>query len=410
MIRTAIVGVSGYGRWHLMMAIDQTLLGRLQLVGATIINPESEVFVCQRLRQLGVPIFATYEEMIRQLAGRIDLCLLPTGIQYHAPMTIAALRAGANVVVEKPLAATLQDIDAIRAEEQRTGRWVAVGFQDLYVPETHAIKRDLLGGRIGQLQRITAVGQWPRSHNYYQRNNWAGRVRVDDAWVLDSPVNNALAHYLNLCLFWAGTAETEAAQLATIQAGLYRAQAIDSFDTISLRLGTTTGVLIDFHGTHSGTKNAPPEITLQGSEGRIQWVYDRHYTIRRPGRTPEFHRLLEFLGARMAVGDAAVRKCTEPATFVCSTTLARTHTQVINLLHEHFPIIDVPADALEQVTEGNEPFTRIKGIDAAIDQAVTTGHLLGRGEYSWAVTPEIKVARDYERFDRLFPAAGTPAP
>jgi predicted dehydrogenase len=409
MIRTAIVGVSGYGRWHLMMAIDQTLLGRVKLVGATIINPESEVFVCQRLRQLGVPIFATYDEMIRQLDGQLDLCLLPTGIQYHAPMTIAALRAGANVVVEKPLAATLQDIDAIRAEEKRTGRWVAVGFQDLYVPETHAIKRDLLAGKIGQLRRITAVGQWPRSHNYYQRNNWAGRLRVGDAWVLDSPVNNALAHYLNLCLFWAGTSLEGAAQLTTIQAALYRAQAIESFDTLSLRLGTANGVVIDFHGTHSGAKNAPPEITLQGTGGQVHWVYDRHYTIRRPGHAPEFQRLLEFLGARMAVGEAAARKCREPDTFVCTTQVARTHTQVINLLHERFPIIDVPASALEHVNEANEPFTRIKGIDAAIDQAVGSGNLIGGSEYSWAVIPEIKVAHDYERFDRLFPAAGARA-
>lgn len=407
MIRTAIVGVSGYGRWHLMMAIDQTLLGRLKLVGATIINPESEVFVCQRLRQLGVPIFASFEQMIQQLAGQVDLCLLPTGIQYHAPMTIAALRAGANVVVEKPLAATLQDIDAIRAEEKRTGRWVAVGFQDLYVPETHAIKRDLLAGRIGELRRITAVGQWPRSHGYYQRNNWAGRVRVDGAWVFDSPVNNALAHYLNLCLFWAGTTAEGSAQLVTVQAGLYRAQQIESFDTISLRLGTANGVIIDFHGTHSGTKNAPPEIVLHGTGGNVHWVYDRHYTTRRPGRAPEFQRLLEFLGARMAVGDAAVRKCTQPDTFVCSTALARTHTQVINLLHERFPIITVPGDALELVTEANESFTRIKGIDAAIDQAVVSASLIGPSEYSWAAIPEISVARDYERFDRLFPATAT---
>jgi predicted dehydrogenase len=371
-------------------------------VGATIINPESEVFICQRLRQLGVPIFASFDEMIGRLAGKLDLCLIPTGIQSHAPMTIAALRAGANVVVEKPLAATLQDIDSIRAEEKRTGRWVAVGFQDLYVPETHTIKRELLAGKIGQLQRIVAVGQWPRSHHYYTRNNWAGRVQIGHDWVLDSPVNNALAHYLNLCLFWAGTAPEAAAQLATIQAGLYRAQKIESFDTLSLRLGTATGVVIDFHGTHSGTKNAPPEISLYGSEGRIHWVYDRQYTITRPGHAPETHRLLEFLGARMAVGEAAVRKCTEPGTFVCSAALARTHTQVINLLHEKFPIVGVPSTALENATDADERFTRIKGVDAAIERAVTTGSLLGGPQTPWAVTPEIVGARNYERFDRPF--------
>ena len=42
MIRAALVGVSGYGRWHLLMAMEQMLLGRLQLVGATVINGKEQ--------------------------------------------------------------------------------------------------------------------------------------------------------------------------------------------------------------------------------------------------------------------------------------------------------------------------------------------------------------------------------
>ena len=59
-------------------------------------------------------------------------------------------------------------------------------------------------------RRITVRAQWPRGASYYARNNWAGRLRVGSAWVLDSPVNNAFAHFLMLALFWAGDTPTAA--------------------------------------------------------------------------------------------------------------------------------------------------------------------------------------------------------
>ncbi|WP_438482230.1 Gfo/Idh/MocA family protein [Oleiharenicola lentus] len=409
MIRTAIVGISGYGRWHLMMAIDQMLVGRLKLVGATVINPESEAFVCHRLRELGVPIFATFEEMIATLHGKLDLCLIPTGIHHHAPMTIAALGAGANVLVEKPLAATLQQANAIHAEEARTGRWVAVGFQDLYVEETHVIKRALLDKKIGTVQRITVVGQWPRGHSYYRRNNWAGRLHVDGAWILDSPANNALAHYLNLGLFWAGSAPNESAEIVAAQAGLYRAQAIESFDTFSFRLVARSGIEVIFHGTHSGARNGPPEITIQGSHGKIHWIYDRHYTVTTAAGATQ-HRLFEFLGARMFVGEAVVKKCTQPDTFVCSTALARAHTRAINLLHGTFPIVDVPAEFLETISEAGETFTRIKGVDTAISTAIERGSLLDASCAPWAVTSAMKDVEDYQVFEGCWPDSETNSP
>ena len=385
MIRAAIVGVSGYGRWHLLMAMDQMLLGELRLVGATIINPEGEAFICRRLRALGVPIYGAFEEMIAVLSGNLDLCFIPTGIHHHARMTLMALRAGANVLVEKPLAATLQDVAAIRAEETRSGRWVAVGFQDLYTPETHEIKQRLLNGDIGRPLRVTVRGQWPRGHRYYQRNNWAGRLRTDDAWILDSPVNNALAHYLAIALFWAGETPDSTAVIATIEAGLYRAQRIESFDTASFRLTTRTGIQLDFHGTHSGERNLSPEIVVHGTEGTLQWVYDQDFCFIRRDGTQERHGLQEFLAVRLLVGERVVQKCSDRGVWVCTTETARAHTQVINLLHQQFPIHDIPESELETVNEAGDVFTRVRGLDAAIDTALTNGTLLTGASAPWAV-------------------------
>src|SRR5690606_38595299 len=102
--RVALIGISGYGRIHLQLARECRARGEVAIVAATVINAEEEAENIAELRAHGCTIYSDYEEMLREQRGRIDLCLIPTGIHWHARMTISALRAGANVLVEKPLA------------------------------------------------------------------------------------------------------------------------------------------------------------------------------------------------------------------------------------------------------------------------------------------------------------------
>src|SRR5262245_48607252 len=164
----AIIGISSYARHHLLIALEQMLRGRLQLVAATVVNQAEEAFFCRRLRELGCEIYADADDMWTQCNGRIDLCFVPTGIHLHAPMTIRALQAGASVLVEKPLATSIADANAIMRLEQESGRFVAVGFQDLYADSTWAIKQHLLDGVIGRVKSVVFAGLWPRPVAYYQ--------------------------------------------------------------------------------------------------------------------------------------------------------------------------------------------------------------------------------------------------
>ena len=123
--RIAIIGVSGYGKIHLQLARAGQERGEARITAATIINPRDEVATMAELGGHGCEIFTDYQEMLREHAGRIDLCLIPTGFHWLARMTMAALEAGANVLVEKPLAGSLAEAAEIRRTEQRTGRFVA---------------------------------------------------------------------------------------------------------------------------------------------------------------------------------------------------------------------------------------------------------------------------------------------
>lgn len=396
MIRAALVGVSGYGRWHLLMAIEQMLLRRLELVGATVINQAEQEPICRRLVRLGVPVFDTFEAMMAALGGQVDLLLLPTGIQWHAPMTLAGLRAGAHVLVEKPLAATMAEIEAIEAAQAAADRLVAVGYQDLYDPMTHALKRRVLAGEIGALRTVKVRGQWPRSSAYYARNEWAGRLWVNGACVLDSPVNNAFAHFLMLALFWAGETPETVAPVATLDAELYRAGRIESFDTASLRLRTRGGVEVLFHCSHAGQEDVAPEVRLQGESGEIVWIYERTCTVTRNGAAPETLAVASQLDVRLRVLDAVLDRVESGAGFVVTPAMVREHTRLINALHEFFPIHNVSAQHLETGAGGQGLFHRVRDFDALASRAAERGQLFSEAGAPWACpSPGARSLQDY---------------
>ena len=103
----AIIGISRYARYHLLIALEQMLHGKLRLAAAVVINPEEEAFFCRRLRKLGCELYSSADAMWQEWSGRVDLCFIPTGIHLHAPMTLQALNAGANVTYSSLLPSSL---------------------------------------------------------------------------------------------------------------------------------------------------------------------------------------------------------------------------------------------------------------------------------------------------------------
>ncbi|MFP4070205.1 MAG: Gfo/Idh/MocA family oxidoreductase [Verrucomicrobiota bacterium] len=111
--RVALIGVTGYGWMHFDEIRKRVERGHGTFAGATVINPGDAPEQMDWFRQHEVPVFGDYTAMLERLDGALDLCCIPTAISMHRPMVEAALRVGANVLVEKPLAGCPADARAI---------------------------------------------------------------------------------------------------------------------------------------------------------------------------------------------------------------------------------------------------------------------------------------------------------
>jgi predicted dehydrogenase len=256
-----------------------------------------------------------------------------------------------NVLVEKPLAGSVADTAAIRRAEKESGRWVAVGFQDLYSLESHWLKTQLLAGSIGKIESIRMIGQWPRSRSYFARNHWAGRLEADGAAVLDSPLNNAFAHFVNLSLFFAGGSAHESADIRLKSVELYRAHHIETFDTAIVSGATDGGIELWFGVSHASGINREPEIYLQGSRGRAEWWHEQRCIVVDTAGHRQVFPLPSTDDSRQLMFSAVLARLNDPAAFVCNTEIAEKHTRFIEAIHQAGPVREFPAAAIDWIAD-----------------------------------------------------------
>jgi len=271
MVRLAIVGIGGYG-WELVELIRRVGdSAGCRLVGAADARFGEHKERADLLAGEGVELFNDALAMFDALRGRCDAVYIATGIHAHAPLTIAAAGAGYHVHLEKPPAATVQEMDAMAAALERAGRFCLVGFQGVHGADIRLIEERVVEGRFGAVQSLACYAGWPRDRAYYERNEWAGHLRVGGAWTLDGPASNALAHQIvNMLLLASG----EPGRLATptrVRGELYAAGPAASHDTAAIEIQTAEGPTLWFLASHATDHNFGPVIVLYGDGGRAIW-------------------------------------------------------------------------------------------------------------------------------------------
>ncbi|WES63021.1 Gfo/Idh/MocA family oxidoreductase [Microbacter sp. GSS18] len=170
-LRCALVGTGAVANLH---AAGVAAHPRAELVAVTDISAEAAAAFAERH---GVP--AVHADLAALLeAERPDVVLICTPPVVHREQTLAAFAAGAHVVVEKPPAPSLDELDEMRAAAAAAGRQLAVVFQQRTGTAAAHVKRLLDDGALGRPLLAQCQTLWFRDADYFAVP-WRGRWETE---------------------------------------------------------------------------------------------------------------------------------------------------------------------------------------------------------------------------------------
>lgn len=402
MIRYGIVGIGGFARsWvRSLQATEEKGLARL--AAAVVRNRAKYADQAHALESKGCEIYPTLEAMLAHGRGRIDIVGVPTGISYHAPMAIQAMEAGYNVHVEKPVAATIQEVLSLQETECRTGCWCAVGYQWIYSPTMQWLREKIASGRLGDVLEARSMIGWPRGSTYYERNNWAGRLRHGERWVLDGPATNATAHYLTNMLYLVAAQGDAAASVSSVRGELYRAKPIPSYDTSSIEVQMSGGARVLHYASHSLSETLDPVMEITCQKGSIRWEARSDVAVIEysDGTTEEYANPESSYNNARPFEQVARVVAGKESTPLCGLTEGGPQVLTINLTFESSRgvfAVDERHMLRQRGADGSE-LVCIEGMAGTLTQAYTRGLMFSELRVPWARETHSVSAKGYASF------------
>jgi predicted dehydrogenase len=157
-VRVGIVGLGNIGHYHADRIVD---LGHA-VVGGADINAEARA----RFRSTyDADTYESYDQLYREAA--FDAVVVTTPNKFHEECAIAALEAGHDVLLEKPLAHTLESARRIAEAAERAEGFCMVGFNNRFANGVEVFKSHQSEGRFGEVAHVEA--------NYIRRRGIPGR-------------------------------------------------------------------------------------------------------------------------------------------------------------------------------------------------------------------------------------------
>jgi UDP-N-acetyl-2-amino-2-deoxyglucuronate dehydrogenase len=254
MLNFALVGCGRIAKRH------SELLGSKQIQGACL------VAVCDivesKASEIGekfsIPSFTDMHEMMQKV--KIDVVVVLTESGKHAEHVVALAPYGKHIVVEKPMALTLDDADEmIKACDDAGIKLFVVKQNRFNVPVVKA-HQALKAGRFGKLVLGTVRVRWCRPQSYYDQAPWRG------TWALDGGVlSNQASHHVDLLEWTMGEVESVFAMGTTSLAN------IEAEDTAVVTLRFKNGALGVIEATTATRPNdLEGSLSILGEGGTVE--------------------------------------------------------------------------------------------------------------------------------------------
>ena len=260
-----IVGVGSIGERHLRCFLST---GRVE-VSLCEMNPVLRERIAQQYE-----VKKAYASFEKAIATRPDAVVICTPAQLHVALALAAAKAGAHQLIEKPLGTKLDGVAALQAEIERRNLTVAVGYVYRAHPALAAMREAIAGGRFGEpVQIVATCGQhFPFYRPAYRETYYRDRATGGGA------VQDALTHILNAGEWLVGPVEK-----LTADAGHQVLEGVEVEDTVHV-LTRHGGVMGCFSlNQHQSPNEVTITVICRSGTARFEYHRCRWRWMMQPG-------------------------------------------------------------------------------------------------------------------------------
>ena len=253
-MKVGLIGTGGISNRHMIPYLDRPDRVRLTAVCDIV-----ESLAQEYAKKAGVEaIYLDFNEMLRDAdIDAVDIC---TGHSSHAPLAIAAAKAGKHVIVEKAMAHTLQGCKDMIEAADKAGVTLMVAQHLRYAPEARAVKRFIDEGNLGEIRAA-------RTHTL----GGGGGDRRPNDWMKDGKAGGGVmlvqsVHHLDLLRFYVGNVKRVMGISRSIQPNFLN----DADDLVAATLEFENGAVGDLLASWS-TPVSPEGMSYMifGSEGTV---------------------------------------------------------------------------------------------------------------------------------------------
>ncbi len=264
-VRIGIIGMGNIGSHH----AEYLLAGKVKRCELKAVS-DAFIHKLASYQQRGLKVFSDGMELIG--SGEVDAVIIATPHYQHAPLGIAAFKAGLHVMVEKPIAAHKADAERLIAARRRhAGLVFAAMFQMRTEPRYVKIKKLMAGGDLGQIVRFSwIITEWFRTEAYYASGGWRATWKGEGGGVL---INQCL-HQLDMLQWLLGM---PARVRSFVQLGRFHNIEVEDNVTAYLEFPNgATGVFVTTTGEAPGSNR----LEIVGEMGQLLLEHDRLLFIR----------------------------------------------------------------------------------------------------------------------------------
>jgi predicted dehydrogenase len=398
MVKLAMIGAGGYA-FNLIKWIWE-IPDQITLVAVSS-NPSRHSPGRAACQEKGIPVYDDTDKLLTNIKGKADVVYVPTPINTHFSLTKKCIDAGFDVFLEKPPVATIQELDELIKYISQKGKSVPVAFQYLHSSIVQQLKKQIVEGRFGKVKRVKGMAGWPRFDSYYSRSQWAGKLKLNDEWILDGTINNPLAHMLADQLYLASQEPGKMAEPVSVEAELYHAHNIESEDTSSLRIITDKGAEVLFNTTLCSDTKIDTLVTIECEKAVILYSAFCKAEIKfADGRVEKIEDNVE---KRVHMLKNLAEHYTAKKPYLVSLETCRPFMLAVN---GAFECVGVPfaidkqylTYSIEQELAGQTIKTVINDIDKTLKEANEQGKLFSEVGAKWARKAKKIDLKGYKKF------------